>query len=117
MFRNKAVNIEVDSGNLGSYVRVVSVIANFAKIKLVGRLLSCLKHMSNYKDDEVQFGVIDKLYKVGCDNFIVAKSPTIREILQMHPPNDFVLVDLSQLSDLPLIFGIGDNTINGIPWL
>jgi hypothetical protein len=76
-----------------------------AEIKLVGRVLSCLKHMSNYNDDEAQFGVIDNLYKVGCDNFIVAKSPTIQEIIRMKPPDDIVLVDLSKLSDVPLIFG------------
>ncbi|KAH9571762.1 hypothetical protein CY35_02G110400 [Sphagnum magellanicum] len=80
-------------------------IQNIAEIKLVGRVLSYLKHMSNYKDDEAQFGVIDNLYKVGCDNFIVAKAPTIHEILNMQPPNDMVLVDLSKLSDVPLIFG------------
>jgi hypothetical protein len=75
------------------------------EIKFVGRLLSCLKHMSNYTDDQAQFGVIDNLYKVGCDNFIVAKSPTIHQILHMQPRNDLVLVDLSKLSDIPLIFG------------
>ncbi|CAM6007873.1 unnamed protein product [Sphagnum balticum] len=122
----KTVTIEVDSGNLGSYETVVSVgshihvnlstpvLTNIDEIKLVGRVLSCLKHMSNYKDDEAQFGVIDHLYKVGCDNFIVAKSPTIREILQMKPPNDVVLVDLSKLSDVPLIFGTDISTIHEI---
>jgi hypothetical protein len=78
--------------------------ANIVEIKLVSKVLSCLKHMSKYKGYEAQFGVIDNLYKVGCDNFIVAKSPTIHEILHMQPPNDLVLVDLNQVSDLPLIF-------------
>ncbi len=44
------------------------------EIKFMGRVLSCLKHMSNYNDDAAQFGVIDKLCKVGCENFIVAIS-------------------------------------------
>jgi len=51
--------------------------------------------MSKYKGYEAQFGVIDNLYKVGCDKFIVVKSPTIHEVLHMQPPNDLVLVDLS----------------------
>ncbi len=76
-----------------------------AEIKFMGRMLSCLMHMSNYNDDEAQFGVIDNLCKVGYDNFVVAKSPTIHQILHMQPPNDAVLVDLSMLSDVPLIFG------------
>jgi len=85
-----------------------------ADVKLMGRVLSCLKHMSNYKDDEAQFGVIDNLYKVGCDNFIVAKSPTIHEIMNMPLRYDMVLVDLSQLSDVPLIFGTDIPTIDEI---
>jgi hypothetical protein len=110
MFLRETVNIEVD----GISTRVVSCkshgkVENIDEIKFVDRVLSCLKHMSNYKDDEAQFGVIDNLYKVGCDNFIVAKSPTIHQILHMQPPNDLVLVDLSQVSDIPLIFG-GDFT-------
>jgi hypothetical protein len=124
--RERTVKIEVRNPNFRSTERMVSCkpqlnlnsnssvlevtnfdpsIANFAEIKLVGRLLSCLKHMSNYEDDEAQFGVIDQLCKVGCDNFIVAQSPSIREILEMQPPDDVVLVDLSKLSDVPLIFG------------
>jgi len=120
----KTVTIEVESEILGSSttvgsrksrlelnfdsifnVRQLTEYASIAEIKLVGRVLSCFKHMSNYRDDEAQFGVIDNLYKVGCDNFIVAKSPTIQEIIQMAPPDDIVLVDLSKLSDVPLIFG------------
>jgi hypothetical protein len=58
-------------------------IANIIEIKLVGRVLTSLKHMSNYTGHEVKFGVIDKLHKVGCDNFIVAKSSTIHQILHM----------------------------------
>jgi hypothetical protein len=106
------------SFNFSSAIDSDPCVANITKIKLVSIMLSCLKHMSKYKGYEAQFGVIDNLYKVGCDNFIVAKSPTIHEILHMQPPNDLILVDLSQLSDLPLIFGIGgigDSTINGIP--
>jgi hypothetical protein len=132
IFNEKAVSIKAGSEILCSYERVVSCkshldphfdsivedlevtnshpcIANIAEIKLMGRVLSCLKHMSNYKDEEAQFGVIDNLYEVGCDNFIVAKSPTIHEILHMQAPNDVVLVDLSELSNVPLIFG-GDFT-------
>jgi hypothetical protein len=113
MFLGKTVNIEVESEIWGYSTRVVSYKSphfhSIAEIKLMGRVLSCLKHMSNYKDDEAQFGVIDNLYKVGCDNFIVAKSPTIHEILHMQPPNNVVLVDLGELSDVPLIFG-GDFT-------
>lgn len=135
IFSGKTVNIKVSADGVYS-TRVVSCesqlslnisstevtesdrhIAKTAEIKMVGRLLSCLKHMSNYKDDEAQFGVIDNLYKVGCDNFIVAKSPTIHEILHMKPHNDLVLVDLSKLSDVPLIFGIGVSTLDGIHWL
>ncbi len=41
---------------------------------------------------------------MSCDNFIVVKSLTIHEILHMQPPNDLVLVDLSQVSNLSLIF-------------
>jgi hypothetical protein len=118
------VNSEISGGftNFGGKVLVSFAsmpdsgphIANIAEIKLVGRVLSCLKHMSNYNSDEAQFGVIDNLYKVGCDNFIVAKSPTIDEIIHMWPPNDLVLVDLSQVSDLPLIFGTGISTIDQI---
>jgi hypothetical protein len=125
MFHSKAVNINVESEILGYSTRVVShnsdmewiaheQFENSAEIKLVGRVLSCLKHMSNYNSDEAQFGVIDNLYKVGCDNFIVAKSPTIHEILQMKPPDDMVLVNLSQLSDVPLIFGTDIPTIDEI---
>jgi hypothetical protein len=88
--------------------------ADIAEIKLVGRVLSCLKHMSNYNDDEAQFGVIDNFYNVGCDTFIVAKSPTLDEIIHMQPPNDLVLVDLSKVSDLPLIFGTCNSTIDQI---
>lgn len=76
-----------------------------AEIKFMGRVLSCLKHMSNYNDEAAQFGVIDNLCKVGCDNFIVAISPTIDQILDMKPTTDLVLVDLSMLSDVPIIFG------------
>jgi len=131
IFRAKTVQIEVDCGILGSSARLVSgmphqdlnfssvidfhpCIANIPEIKLLGRVLSCLKHMSNYKDDEAQFGVIHNLYKVGCDNFIVATSPTIHEIIQMQPPDDMVFVDLSKLSDVPLIFGTGISTIKEI---
>jgi hypothetical protein len=120
MFLAKIVTIKVKSEIFGCFTQFVlgksslnfssttdsdPCVANIAKIKLVSRVFSCLKHMSKYKGYEAQFGVIDNLYKVGCDNFIVAKSPTIHEILHMQPPNDLVLVDLSQLSDLPLIFG------------
>jgi hypothetical protein len=125
----KTVTIKFNSEILGCFTRFVRgesylnfssvtdsdpCIANIAEIKLVGRLLSCLKHMSNYNDYQAQFGVIDDLYKVGCDNFIVAKSPSIDEILDMWPPNDLVLVDLSQVSDVPLIFGTGISTIHQI---
>jgi hypothetical protein len=120
MFLAKAVIIKVKSEIFGCSTRFVRgksslnfssatdfdpCVANIAQIKLVSRVLSCLKHMSKYKGYEAQFGVIDNLYKVGGDNFIVAKSPTIHEILHMSPPNDLVLVDLSQVLDLPLIFG------------
>jgi hypothetical protein len=116
MFLGKTVTIEIQSEILGYSRRVLSrdsgqdlhskslfellegtEFANIAQIKLVGRVLSCLKHMSNYNNDEAQFGVIDNFYKVGCDNFIVAKSPTIHEIIQMQPPDDMVVVDLSQV--------------------
>jgi hypothetical protein len=135
IFHDKAVSIKAGSEIRGYSTRVVSYKsqmslnfspivrevtdfdacnADVAEIKLLGRVLSCLKHMSNYNSDEAQFGVIDNLYKVGCDNFIVAKSPTIDEIIHMWPPNDLVLVDLSQVSDLPLIFGTGISTIDQI---
>jgi hypothetical protein len=135
MLRCKTVKIEVESGIFGHSTRLVSHSSHLdcdstppplevtdlgpgiAEMKLVGRVLSCLKHMSKYKDYEAQFGVIDNLYKVGCDNFIVAKSPTIHEILHMKPHNDLVPVDLSKLSDVPLIFGIGVSTLDGIHWL
>jgi hypothetical protein len=82
----KTVTIKVNSEILGSstrfvrgksYVNLSSVtdsdpcIANIVEIKLVGRVLSCLKHMSNYNVDEAQFGGIDNLYKVGCDNLFL----------------------------------------------
>jgi len=108
----------LSEASLASYVNLSLVndcdpcIANIVEIKLVGRVLSCLKHMSNYNNDEAQFSVIDNLYKVGCDNFIVAKSPTIDEIIHLQPPNDLVLLDLSQLSNIPLIFGTGINIID-----
>ncbi len=133
MFLGRTVTIEIESEILGYSRRVVSrdsrldlhfeslferlegtEFANIAQIKLVGKVLSCLKHMFNYKDGEAQFGVIDNLYKVGCDEFNVAKSPTIHEIIQMQPPDDMVLVDLSQVSDVPLIFGNGVGTIEQI---
>jgi hypothetical protein len=123
IFPEKAVSIKAGSEILGYSTRVLSYkpqtnlsfspivreVTDFDpsvdEIKLMGRVLSCLKHMSNYNSDEAQLGVIDNLYKVGCDNFIVAKSPTLDEIIHMQPPNDLVLVDLSNISNLPLIFG------------
>lgn len=135
IFPDKAVSIKAGSEILGYSTRVVSYKsqtnlsfspivqevtdfdpcnADIAEIKLVGRVLSCLKRMSNYNSHQAQFGVIDNLYNVGCDTFIVAKSPTLDEIIHMQPPNDLVLVDLSQVSDLPLIFGTCNSTIDQI---
>jgi hypothetical protein len=123
IFPDKAVSIKAGSEILGYSTRVLSYkpqinlsfspivreVTDFDpsvdEIKLMGRVLSCLKHMSNYNSDEAQLGVIDNLYKVSCDNFIVAKSPTLDEIIHMQPPNDLVLVDLSNITNLPLIFG------------
>ncbi len=82
------------------------LIENIPRMKLMGGSASCLKHMSNYNDDEAQSGVIFEYTKQVVTILLLQNTQLFMKFYKCSRLTTCLLVDLSKLSYLSLIFGI-----------
>jgi len=84
------------------------LIENIPRIKLMGggSSASCLKHMSNYKDDKAQSGVIFEYTKQAVTILLLQNTQLFMKFYKCSGLMTCLLFDLSKLSYLSLIFGI-----------
>jgi hypothetical protein len=85
---------------------LISWLKTFPGSNWWGGSASCLKHMSNYKDDEAQFSVIFEYTKWVVTILLLQNTQLFMEFYKCSALMTCLLVDLSKLSYLSLIFGI-----------